>query len=51
MLAPWAMMTPSAPASGTSISAMTACDLFLMFTTVLQQAPHAAEEQLGVSLD
>jgi len=33
MLAPWAMMTPSAPASGTSISAMTACDWFLMFTT------------------
>jgi hypothetical protein len=33
MLPPWAMITPSAPPSGTSISAVTACDLFLMLTT------------------
>jgi hypothetical protein len=30
MLAPWAMITPSAPLSGTSISAVTEWDLFLM---------------------
>src|ERR1700738_790654 len=33
MFAPWAIITPSAPASGTSISAVTECDLFLMFRT------------------
>ena len=33
MLAPWAMITPSAPASGTSISAVTEWDLFLMLRT------------------
>ncbi len=33
MLPPWAMITPSAPDSGTSISAVTAWDLFLMLTT------------------
>ena len=33
MLPPWAMMTPSAPVAGTSISAVTECDLFLMLRT------------------
>jgi hypothetical protein len=33
MFAPWAMITPSAPVSGTSISAVTEWDLFLMFRT------------------
>ena len=34
--------------SGTTTSAVTECDLFLMLTTaVLGQAPHAAEEQLA----
>ena len=33
MFAPWAMMTPSAPFSGTTISAVTECDLFLMLRT------------------
>ena len=33
MFAPWAMITPSAPFSGTSISAVTECDLFLMLRT------------------
>ena len=33
MLPPCAMITPSAPDSGTSISAVTECDLFLMLTT------------------
>ncbi len=52
MFAPWAMITPSAPASGTTISAVTECDLFLMFSdAVLRQAPHAAEEELGLPLD
>jgi hypothetical protein len=32
MLPPWAMITPWAPASGTTISAVTECDLFLMLT-------------------
>ena len=35
MLPPWAMITPWAPPSGTTISAVTACDLFLMLTTEL----------------
>ena len=33
MFAPWAMITPSAPFSGTTISAVTECDLFLMLRT------------------
>ena len=33
MLPPWATITPCAPPSGTSTSAVTACDLFLMLTT------------------
>ena len=33
MLPPWAMMTPSAPDAGTSSSAVTEWDLFLMLTT------------------
>ena len=33
MLAPWAMMTPSAPCSGTTISAVTEWDLFLRLRT------------------
>ena len=33
MLPPWVMITPSAPDSGTSISAVTAWDLFLMLMT------------------
>ena len=34
MLPPWAMITPSAPSSGTTTSAVTAWDLFLTLTTV-----------------
>ena len=37
MLPPWAMITPCAPPSGTSISAVTACDLFLMLTIELSE--------------
>ena len=38
--------------SGTSISAVTECDLFLMLMTqVLGQPPHAAEQDLRVPLD
>ncbi len=33
MFAPWEMITPSAPFSGTTISAVTECDLFLRFRT------------------
>ena len=33
MLAPWATITPLAPDCGTTISAVTAWDLFLMLTT------------------
>ena len=32
---PWAMITPSAPLAGTSTSAVTENDLFLMLTTLL----------------
>ena len=32
-LPPWAMITPAAPRSGTSSSAVTECDLFLMLIT------------------
>ena len=35
---PWAMITPSAPASGTSISAVTENDLFLMLTTLFSES-------------
>ena len=33
MLPPCATMTPSAPFAGTTISAVTECDLFLILTT------------------
>jgi hypothetical protein len=34
MAPPWATITPFAPAAGTSISAVTECDLFLVVMTV-----------------
>ena len=52
MLAPWQTMTPSAPFSGTTISAVTEWDLFLRFRTQFsRQASHAADEELGLTLD
>ena len=52
MLPPWAMMTPSAPDFGTSISAVTAYDLFFVETIEFSRQPaHAAEQQLRVALD
>ena len=46
------MITPSAPPSGTSISAVTECDLFLMHEDrVLGQPAHAAEQELRVAAD
>ena len=49
---PWATITPAAPPSGTSISAVTACDLFLMTTTEFSRQPaHAPEEELRVAAD
>ena len=38
MLPPWAMTTPCAPPSGTSISAVTACDLFLIDTIACSES-------------
>ena len=44
------MITPWAPPSGTTTSAVTACDLFLTLRTLLSlQTAHAAEEDLRVS--
>ena len=54
MLPPWAMITPSAPASGTMISAVTECDLFLMLTTELSDSrpmpPNSSCEPPSISV-
>ena len=49
--AAWATITPLAPASGTTTSAVTECDLFLRLTTEFAQAAHAAEKDLRVAFN
>ncbi len=52
MTPPWATITPSAPPSGTSTSAVSENDVFFIISTrVLGQPAHAAEQQLALALD
>ena len=48
MLPPCAMITPFAPDSGTTISAVTACDLFLMLTIEFSESRPMSPKRIWV---